>query len=198
MAEVQRVFQLVQWRTEEEARAGRKLSAVELFQAFSSNLTVTHGERITESYAKLALSIHDTMLVHPTIRSLLLLAEEWFGKKSPVDSLYKLEAVQQQAKTLPHIEWVLKCVFDAVVNKVLKVGEVSVSTLTGRKSATGKGPLCQIHFMLFSLRILGRESFKHILKAAKDLQNKHDQTWLGALSAPAQELVNELTFEALR
>lgn len=139
LTELQRIFHLVQWRSEEESRAGHKLTAGQLWAAFNSNLTVTHGEKITESYSKLAIQIHDNLLTNASIRSLLLSSEQWFGKKGPLDSLYKLEAISQIARSPAHVEFVLSGLFDHVVNKVIRIGDVSVSALSGRKSAVGKG-----------------------------------------------------------
>ena len=137
--QVQRIYQLVQWRVEAENKAGKKLTAKELFLAFTQNLTVTHGEKVTESYCRLALQVHDSMLSVPSVRELLLAADEWFGKKSPLDSLYKLEAVSQVVKP-QNLEWVLGVCFDAVTNRVLKASEISITVLSGKNKGQ-KGQL---------------------------------------------------------
>lgn len=152
LSKVQRIYQLVQWRNEEEARAGKRLTSRELFQEFSRNLTVTHGEAVTESYTKLALQLHESLLSSQAVRQCLLDAEEFFGKNSPLDSLYKLQAVHQACKNLQQCEWCLNYCFDAVLNKGIKAPEVSITTLTGAKTALGKG------FLGHSLR-LSVESF---------------------------------------
>ncbi len=135
------MYQLVQLRTEEETRAGKRLSSKELFQQFSKNLTITHGEAVTDSYTKLALQLHDHLLCSPAVRQCLMDAEEFYGKKSPLDSLYKLQALHQVCKTLAHAEWCLNYCFDGVLNRALRPSEVSITTLTGQKTALGKGPL---------------------------------------------------------
>lgn len=131
---------VVQLRTEEETRAGKRLTSKELFQEFSKNLTITHGEAVTDSYTKLALQLHDNLLCSSAVRQCLLDAEEFYGKKSPLDSLYKLQALHQNCKTLAHAEWCLNYCFDAVLNRALRPSEVSITTLTGHKTALGKGP----------------------------------------------------------
>lgn len=147
------MYQLVQWRNEAETKAGKKLTAKELFSAFSQHLTITHGEKVSESYCRLALQVHDSMLSVPAVRELLLAADEWFGKKSPLDSLYKLEAASQIVKA-QHMEWVLEVCFDAVTNRVLKASEISITVLSGKnkgqKGTLGLG-LNYLDSELFSL-----------------------------------------------
>ncbi|CAK9032090.1 Uncharacterized protein SCF082_LOCUS19916, partial [Durusdinium trenchii] len=130
----------------------------QLWAAFNSNLTVTHGEKITESYSKLAIQIHDNLLTNASIRSLLLSSEQWFEKKGPLDSLYKLEAISQIARSPAHVEFVLSGLFDHVVNKVIRIGDVSVSALSGRKSAVGKG---LVHMYIFKYEAK-RRLFAHV------------------------------------
>lgn len=149
---MQRIYQIAQLRKECETQNGIKIrDGLELFNIFNANLTVTHGEKISPSYMTLAMNVHDHVLANPSARALLLAADEWFGKKGPLESLYKLEAVYQVARNPGHLVWALQCLFDQVCNRELQSGEVTVTTLTGRKTAVGKGRLVAIVVQNLSL-----------------------------------------------
>lgn len=71
-------------------------------------------------------------------------AEETFGKKTPWDSVAKLEGlVKKSLRDTDTIDWILKCVNDLVLNKVVAGPNLSISHLTG-KNQGGKGTGCPI------------------------------------------------------
>jgi len=76
-------------------------------------------------------------------QSWLWQAEEHFGKKTPFDSVYKLEQVARKAgRDLAKIDWELKGVIDVSLNMGLCPTQLSIAFLTG-KGQGNKGPPCQ-------------------------------------------------------
>ena len=66
-------------------------------------------------------------------------AEEVFGKKTPWDSVLKLQDLMKKAQRDPDtIDWILTCVNDLVMNKLVGKDELTGPAMTG-KSKGGKG-----------------------------------------------------------
>lgn len=84
-------------------------------------------------------------------------AEEEFGKKTPWDSVLKLEWVYKKAgKELPdvvsrRIAWQLAAINDYVRTLAVSTGELSINGLSGQKRGGGRGML---DLMLFKLDLL--------------------------------------------
>lgn len=65
-------------------------------------------------------------------------AEEAFGKKTPWDSVYKLEHLLR--KTLRDVEktnWILMCINDLVLNNVVLSTGLSIAALSGKGRGQG-------------------------------------------------------------
>ena len=66
-------------------------------------------------------------------------AEETFGKRTPWDSVLKLQdLVKKSLRDTDIIDWILMCINDMVLNKVIFGSQVSLADLTG-KGRGGKG-----------------------------------------------------------
>ena len=139
-AEIQRLYQLGQFKQDQEAaNSGKSLTAEELYQAFSAKLVVTAGETLSKTYVSLAVRLWDNVLGKKTLRDLLLLSDEVFGKKaSAFNSIYKLEAFMQIAKNKQeNLQWLIQFAGDAMLNGVLRAQDMSVINLGGNKSTKG-------------------------------------------------------------
>lgn len=65
-------------------------------------------------------------------------AEETFGKRTPWDSVQKLQdLVKKTMRNADTIDWVLMCINDLVLNQA--VLRLSLADLTGKGTAAGKG-----------------------------------------------------------
>ena len=142
-------------------------------------------------------------------------AEETFGKRTPWDSVYKLEHLarkagrQQSVGTAARSLWLIDLVNDLCYNRMVAAGELSVANLTG-KGRGGKG--------LLDLLLFKRDVLEHLLQekmevlglpaSAKSAIREHmssvaayraafghrdaapaDLTWFGALPQAAQHLI---------
>lgn len=75
---------------------------------------------------------------------LQLQAEEHFGKRTPFDSVYKLEELQRRAQgKAALLKWLVNFVVDQCLCQITPASEMSVAALAGRKKSGGKGCKCQ-------------------------------------------------------
>lgn len=84
-------------------------------------------------------------------------ADEAFGRRTPWDSIYKLEAVVNKSgkdgQKAEKMEWILAMINDAVVNKVVGPGELSISALTGKGRGNGNKGFIDVILFLRELRV---------------------------------------------
>lgn len=136
-AKMQRLHQLGQFKEEQG-----NLTADALYKKFQENLTVTHGEQLSKTYVGLAIRVWETILKCRQCRSMLMIGDEVFGKRSPFNSLYKLEGLMQATKSSQQgMRDVPKHCFDSALNLSVKAADMSLQALTGRNTTTGKGCL---------------------------------------------------------
>jgi len=170
---VQRVFQVGAFKARQEAVTGKRQSVEEIAKQWNSHVTVSSGETITAAFMQAAVLIWDFLLKRDSSRSLIVeapktipirlaaadvffgsvgaacfksrpQAEEAFGKKTPWDSVYKLEHLLR--KTLRDIEktnWVLMCINDLMLHNNILSSELSIAALSGKGKSDGrKGSSC--------------------------------------------------------
>ena len=137
---LQRLYQLGSFKVDMEESHG-PMTADALWKKFASNLTVTHGEQLSKTYVTLAMRIWDNVLKSQSIREILHWSDECFGgKKSPMNSLYKLEGLMQASKGNPEdMRAILMLLMDTALNGVIRPSEMSLQCLTGRNTSSGKG-----------------------------------------------------------
>ncbi|CAE7218980.1 unnamed protein product, partial [Symbiodinium sp. CCMP2456] len=135
---VQRIYQLGVFWIQASTREKRKLNELELHEAFSKNLVVSSGERVTEKFVKVGMQIFKNILSVTALKELLIAGDETFGKKSPLDYLYKLQSfVQCSHNDADKIEWCLLAMFDLLLNNKVKPGELTQDNLAGKKGGKG-------------------------------------------------------------
>ena len=99
------------------------------------------GEPITETYVTNAMNVYKDMLTDDGVRRALLESEEQFNRKSPFDSITKLEAIMSKCKKNPHsMQFVIRHITDTIVNGLSTAGEYALRTMTG-KGQNNKGTL---------------------------------------------------------
>lgn len=82
------------------------------------------------------------MLSKAPAQALILEAEEKFGKRTPFDSIYKLESIIRKSKhCIDRIMWCLSYIVDACVNQHVRPGEYTLSNLSGKGKKEGFGLL---------------------------------------------------------
>ena len=136
-AKMQRLHQLGQFKEEQG-----NLTADALYKKFQENLTVTHGEQLSKTYVALAIRVWEVILKCRQCRSMLMVGDEVFGKRSPLNSLYKLEGLMQATKNSQQgMREVVKHCFDSALNLSVKAADMSLQALTGRNTTGGKGCL---------------------------------------------------------
>ncbi|CAJ1449896.1 unnamed protein product, partial [Effrenium voratum] len=139
---VQRLFQVGTYRAMlERHNNGKKIGVEQLFRDFSK-LTVAAGEKITMNYLTSAASIFNKFFASNVLKDtafpsqeMAFLADELFGKRTPIDSVAKLEDLIKIARSdVESISWLFTSLCDYVLNGVCKVAEMNSSALSGGKS----------------------------------------------------------------
>lgn len=111
----------------------------EVAKQWNSRVKISSGEAITPFFLQAAVLAWDFLLKKESTRSLIVQAEETFGKKTPWDSVHKLgDLVKKSLRETETIDWILMCVNDLVLNKILRPQDLSGHALTGRGQG-GKG-----------------------------------------------------------
>jgi len=115
-----------------------KITDDELYELFSKRLHVTSGEALSKKFVSTAMTMWSRILVKQDLKQLLFMSDELFGKKTPMESVYKLLHVTQVAQS-DHtmIKWLLNTMFDLVYNNVMKPAEMNGLALFPDKGAKG-------------------------------------------------------------
>lgn len=161
------------------------------------------------------------MLSKPSAQALILEAEETFGKRSPFDSIYKLESIIRKSKhCIDRIMWCLSYIIDSCLNQHVRPGEYTLANLSGKGKKDGIG-LLDLYLLKHDFRqaaqsqlLTGRnysaedtatiskilaDPFVHSSHRGLQTLNHVDKvsnvTWLGAMQGEAREYF--LLFESI-
>lgn len=109
------------------------------------------GEAITTSFVEAALTIWERLLSDQDCKGELMACEERWGKKTPWDSVYKLEILvrkcgKQSEKSLENQRWALKAVSDGITDGHLDASCCSVRNLSGKGQPGGRGTVDHLLF----------------------------------------------------
>lgn len=207
---VQRIFEVATFRARREKATGGKLSAEALDKEWAANARLAKSTTpCTRGFLETAMKVWDRLLSFPECRQVVLEAENEFGKGTPFDSVYKLEAIIQKAKTPSLSAWCLEHIIDLVRNKKTTAPEFAVRTMTGRDSG-GRGTLDLILYkhqcsVYIAQEFLEAHPFsgetKHALRALTTHEayrakvgypgagEKRDMGWLGLLPDSGRLLI---------
>ncbi|CAK0793873.1 unnamed protein product [Prorocentrum cordatum] len=120
------------------------LDAKDMAKLWNDNIGGTSGpsgEPISETYAKTAVAVYKAMILDTDVRQALIHSEKHFNKKSPFDSIYKLEAIMSKCKNNGAVmSFVINHITDTVLNGLTSPGEYAHRTMVG-KGNNNKGTI---------------------------------------------------------
>ena len=158
---VQRIHELVQFRTARERVMKTSLYVQATAQAWRDNVKLSaRSEAVTNYMCECAFLVYERLLSVPALAAIIDKTEETLGKKTPWDSAYKLDALARfVGKTsvkanADNAAWCLESVLDLILDNHASAGEFSVRNLTGK----GIGNRGVFHLFLFK-----RDCMKHLL-----------------------------------
>ncbi len=138
---VQNIFDVVGFKKRKEKTGGGGVTAAQLLKEYKDHVrSASSSETFSESFFETALYVWEQALRVESIRDIVLAVEEKFQKKTPFDSVYKLEAFIQKGRTAPRIAWCFGYCNDILHEDGVTPGELSIPGLTG-KAKGGKGLL---------------------------------------------------------
>ena len=204
---LQRVFELQVWRHNKEAKSG-KLTSAAVAEAWQQNSTLAKSsDPVTENFVDISAKIWTHMLQKESLRTVLLAAEEEFGKNNPLNAVTKLDAVMSKNKSADGLLWVLQSLFDLIRQGVASPGDFSLRALSGKGLHGGKGftdlalykrealhhclALCDKHNFDASVKTELLNLDTHAKYRAK-LTSNSDLQWLGLLPESGRKLVKLL------
>ena len=127
----------------QEKLTSKRASVAEVVSLYNAKVTVSSGEAVSTSFVDAATAVWESVLKHGQLRRIIVASEEHFGKKTPFDSVYKLEhVVRKSDKDFSRINLLLITLIDVVLNLGVTTTELSVTTLTG-KNRGNKGQTYQ-------------------------------------------------------
>jgi hypothetical protein len=160
---LQRVFHILILRKQQTGTTGVPTNA-QLALWWGKNVTMAGtSEAVTESVVKLAVHIHDTLLVDDALKGILVSDESTHGRKGIMDSMYKLEALISKTKTTGERRWCLIHLRFMVTQGYATAAEFSMRNLTGKGSSGGARTKGLLDLILFNIEIK-EELFNVVLK----------------------------------
>ena len=144
---VQRISELVGWKAQQEEKTNVSMGAAAVAEAWAANVRVSSmGEKITVGFVDSALTVWDRLLADPVCRQLIMQTEDHWGKRTPWDSVYKLEAVIKKRGrpgevALGNLRWSLSAVTDTILNETSVPQFFTVRMLQGKGQPGNKGIL---------------------------------------------------------
>ncbi|CAK0886121.1 unnamed protein product, partial [Prorocentrum cordatum] len=171
---VQRIFELAIWKEKQEAETGTNMDPEAISKAWSEKVQLSPmAEAISPGMVDASMTVWNRLLCDPECRSVVMEAESFWGKHTPWDSVYKLEAVVKKVgrsdTSFTNARWILHAVSDEIKNGTHHQSYFSVRMLSGKGQAQNKGA-CDIYMYRRSLKqhcissILGGLSFQPDMK----------------------------------
>ena len=123
------MFQIIEFKHKQEKTTGPGMSASAVVSAYNSNMRLATSEEVSVGFVDSVILVWGAILRHAALRQLLVAAEERFGKSTPFDSVYKLEAVVHKAdRDVDKIMWELMGIIDLVLNGYPKYFSLNLLT----------------------------------------------------------------------
>jgi hypothetical protein len=109
---------------------GMKISAIKLSTHFLSSVqTASSSENMSASFIDAALTIESRILTSAVAREILNIMDSKYGMHGPLNSVYKLQAIINRARTPSLIEWCMTSLADSIAMGFLEPGECSIKKL---------------------------------------------------------------------
>ena len=144
---VQRIFEMCQWKERHEKASGLTLAPEAIVDIWKANVSVSAvGEEISYAFADAALTVWNRILSNDKCKQIIIDAENKWGKRTPWDSVYKLEGVVKRCGrpgdiATANITWCLAGVSDMILNDQQPSGFFTVRMISGRGHPGNKGVL---------------------------------------------------------
>ncbi len=208
--DVQQCFSLKAFQFRQEAKLGAQ-SAQQLWKLYNEhakNASLTEPFKI--GFIDACMTVWDKILVDDTMRELVLMLENDHGKRSPFNSIYKLQRVVDKAKTPEQRCWLINGICDWVGQGLVPATDFTFEALAGR----GKSDKGFIDLLLVKLDLLSwfATRFVHLHPFTETVRDRlgrmatghtayramfgtvraadhFDQSWLGALPPSGQALL---------
>jgi hypothetical protein len=126
------------------------------------------SEKVTKSFIDAAVTVHARALSIPAVQQLLTGMERHYGIKTPISSIYTLDAIVKRVDSDECIEWAIASLLHQVEESHLLITDLSVRNLTG-KGQGGKG---LIDLACLRRRFLRFLAFTYVEKHPFDLETK--------------------------
>ncbi len=212
---IQRIFELAAWKASVETTSGKKMSPASVATVWKEHVQVSSmGESINVAFIDAAMTVWDRMCQDDECRTMLLQAEDRWGKQTPWDSVYKLEAVIKKCGrpgpiATRNIRWTLAAIEDLILDHQCVPGQLSVRALSGKGHSGGKG---YVDVLLFKQDLATHATgpLLHELPISPDIAKlipplvnshakyreafgfqgvSHPRQWLGSFHPTVQELI---------
>lgn len=172
MLQVQKIFHIMDFKHKQERLTFKQMSVSAVVSMYNAKLPVKAGEAFSASFVDSASVVWETILKHVPLQRLVVAAEEFFGNKTPFDSVYKLELVARKAdRDVGKITWMLDTIVDLVLNHGVEHGDLTVVSLKGITVRAGRGSPCQRYLeFVFELAV------SHRLQTCKQQQANVEDT----------------------
>jgi hypothetical protein len=126
---MQRVQMVIREKYLMESRGGR-VTASRLAAVFTSSVRLARGsDAISASFVDVSLTLESRVLSNPKAAAAINYAEDEYGLSGPFNSVYKMQAVVNRAKTPSLIDWTFTCLVDMLRMGQLDIGDFSVVKL---------------------------------------------------------------------
>lgn len=120
---VQRVCQILEFKTSREKSLGNKLSSKAIAAAFRENVMLNKdSEQLSENMIDNIITLWNRALSNPAVMTVVLDCEARLGHNTPFDSIYKMTVIVQKASQGPAIRWSFQAIADLSRAGVLRGG----------------------------------------------------------------------------
>ncbi len=209
-SDIQQCFSLKAFQLRQEAKMGAQ-SAQQLWKLYNEmakNASLTEPFKV--GFIDACLTVWDKILLDDYMRQSVLMLENEYGKRSPLNSIYKMQRIVDKAKTHEQRCWLINGICDWVVQGLVPPADFTFEGLVGK----GKGDKGFIDLLLLKFDLLswfatrlvhthpftdavrdrmGQMSTGHAAHRAMfgtvRAAEHFDQSWLGALPPSGQALL---------
>jgi hypothetical protein len=103
---------------------------------WEQQVKISSGEALSTDWMKAALAVWSQLLSIPSVKELMLGSEEVFGKRSPFDSVYKLEAILRRVASNEAAVFVVQTMIDRALNPRMGSTAMNLANLTGKHAGS--------------------------------------------------------------
>ena len=162
MTPVQRVCQILEFKTTREKVFGNKLSAKAIATAFRENVTLNKdSEQLSENMIDNIITLWNRALSNPAVMTVVLDCESRLGPNTPFDSVYKMVVIVQKASTPQAIRWCFQAIADLCRSGVVRGGVTASQLGAGGHGGSNVG--------LVSLAVFKMQLREHLMNQQLEL-----------------------------